>query len=116
MLQNETEAYDEEENYEQRSILGDSTTIASKDDEDSDQDELSIFFRHLFYFHLFVLLRIEFICKKKDYQDDNLNKPEFEGLWNKKVKNYDSEDLYKENLKYPAAFKSKAEKVFIRCK
>lgn len=42
LLKNETEANEEEENYEQRSILGDSTTIASKDDEDSDQDELSI--------------------------------------------------------------------------
>ena len=44
LLKNETEANEEEENYEQRSILGDSTTIASKDDEDSDQDELSIDF------------------------------------------------------------------------
>jgi hypothetical protein len=40
-----------------------------------------------------------------------LNKPEFDGLWNKKVKTYDSEDLYKESYKYPTAFKSKAEKV-----
>jgi hypothetical protein len=53
LLQNETKAFDDEEAYEQRSILGDSTTIASKDDDDSDQDELSIFD---FYFLFFIMI------------------------------------------------------------
>lgn len=53
------------------------------------------------------------LISKKDNQEEILNKPEFEGLWNKKLKSYDSQDLYNEKVKYPAAFKSKAEKVMI---
>jgi hypothetical protein len=59
----------------------------------------------------YFLLWYERNCFWIDNQEENLNKPEFEGLWNKKFKNYDSEDLNKDNLKYPAAFRSKAEKV-----
>ena len=53
------------------------------------------------------------LISKKDNQEEILNKPEFEGLWNKKLKSYDSQDLYNEKVKYPAAFKSKTEKVVI---
>lgn len=40
-----------------------------------------------------------------------LVKPEFEGLWNKKLKAYDVDDLYKTQFKFPPSFKSKAERV-----
>ncbi len=76
----------EDEHYERRSMM-DSTTIASKDDEDdSDLDEL-----------------ID--------QEDCLVKPEFEGLWNAKVKKYDAEDFYKRQVKFPTCFKTKTEQV-----
>lgn len=74
-----------EDDYEQRSVY-ESTTIDGKDDEDeSDFDEL---------------IR----------QDENMVKPEFEGLWNKKFKKYDASDLYKMQQKFPVCFKTKAEK------
>ena len=41
-------------------------------------------------------------------------KPEFEGLWGKTVKKYDADDLYKTQVKFPACFKSKMEKVTIK--
>ena len=75
----------EEDNYERRSVL-DSTTIASQnDDDDSDFDELN-------------------------NQEETLVKPEFEGLWDKKGKKYNSSDLYTKAHKYPTCFKTKAEK------
>jgi hypothetical protein len=79
------ENQDDENNYERRSVL-DSTTIASQnEDEESDFDELN-------------------------NQEENLVKPEFEGLWNKKGKKYDSNDLYTKSHKFPTCFKTKAEK------
>lgn len=70
--------------YERRSFC-DSTTIASRDDDDSDFDELA-------------------------NQEDVVYKPEFEGLWNKQVKKYDADDFYKMQQKFPGCFKSKSEK------
>ena len=46
-----------------------------------------------------------------DNQEEMLVKPEFEGLWNKKLKAYDVDDLYKTQFKFPPSFKSKAERV-----
>ena len=39
-------------------------------------------------------------------------KPEFEGLWNKKLKHYEADNLYKIQQKFPTCFKTKAEKVY----
>ena len=41
--------------------------------------------------------------------EEVLVKPEFEGLWNKKVEKYDANDLYKAQEKFPNCFKTKAE-------
>lgn len=49
--------------------------------------------------------------KPKDDQQEVLVKPEFEGLWNKELKAYNVNDLYKVNFKFPPTFKTKAEKV-----
>ena len=70
---------------DQRSFC-DSTTIASRDDDDSDFDELA-------------------------NQEEVVFKPEFDGLWNKQFKKYDAQDFYKTQQKFPACFKSKSEKV-----
>lgn len=37
-------------------------------------------------------------------------KPEYEGLWNKEFKKYDSGDLYKINQNFPPCYKTKTEK------
>lgn len=45
-----------------------------------------------------------------DNQEENLVKPEFEGLWNKKVL---LSDDHVNQYKFPTCYKSKAEKVKI---
>ena len=84
----------------------DSTTIASKDDDESDYDELSKCLKGLLIWIKLILSRCH-----ADKEDENLVKPEFEGLWNAEFKNYDAEDLYNKKLKFPSCFKSKMEQV-----
>lgn len=99
----------EDDNIEQRSI-NDTTTIASRDDDDdSDQDELSMLNTLTFRFQ--IKKEITNLTDNKDNSDEILVKPEFEGLWNKQLKAYNAQDLYKTNFKFPTTVKTTAEKV-----
>ena len=46
-----------------------------------------------------------------DKEEENLVKPEFEGLWNAKFTKYDADDLYNKKQKFPTCFKTKMEQV-----
>ena len=106
MLENDEEYKSEEDFNERRSIV-DSTTIASKDDDDySDFDELSL----CSFKAIQILFTKIFWTSLKDNDEEVLVKPEFEGLWNKKLKNYEANDFYKIQQKFPTCFKTKAEK------
>jgi hypothetical protein len=81
--------YDDENNQEEmdrieRTSFFESTTVASKDEDSSDFDEL-------------------------DEQEENLAKPEFEGLWNAKFEKYDANELNNKRKKFPTCFKTKME-------
>ncbi len=51
------------------------------------------------------------LSESEDNPEELLVKPEFEGLWNKEMKAYDVNDLYKTQFKFPPSFKTKAERV-----
>ena len=46
-----------------------------------------------------------------DKEEELMVKPEFEGLWDKKFKKYDADDLYNKKQKFPTCFKTKMEQV-----